>query len=519
MKTNLLVAIMVFAAATVFAAKPQTKSWVNKDARFFVKHYEQSNPGTRHIRENFEGGVNIKSDVTNNFIVNWDDGTGGKQTWNWTETISGTYANPPNTSTYKTANIWPASWWPNLLYGTFEDFPPGSTDGSVRKPNIILEHCDLKTKQDYSFAAIADDGISIYQGPYIEEGHLTGAPHTQIVLKFYSGGMGLPKRKSVYQATASGYSHKQTNVAGIYKSPLYDSIPIASQNITLGDLGQLDPDGILYANIDDGSTKDITPKVANTPYYTFGWPVLTKYTLISQVSCQALTDINMERTSLGVAEVVSLGTMPAETTWNTSAGTLSVGQGGHGSGTYLYAPHTAATATVTATIRKASLSIDFGVVEPSGIQATIRARQTDFALGSVGAGMYLNVVLQPTTVSFAALKVMEPSEPTIATGYFLAVDPSKISHVNHGADVPHSVGCNNLIYNPTQIYFDHAWSSGWNGPFGQGGSYTFPIHPIWWVDGDTSTHPLSGWTDQVMTLSPDGTMSVDKFGLNETRHP
>jgi hypothetical protein len=301
---------------------------------------------------------------------------------------------------------------------------------------------------------------------------------------------------------------------------LYGSTPIQSQNIILGDLGPLDPDGILYAVIDDGSTKDITPKVAGVPWFTFAWPVLTKYTLSSQVSCQALTDTNLERTSLGVAEVVHLGTMPAETTWNTTAGTLSVGQGGHGIGTYLYAPHIAATATVTATIRKVILSIDFDVVEPSGVSSTIRSRDGfNSSISEVGAGMQLDVVIQPTSVSFSKIEMEEPAEPTTGiTHYFLNVDLARISHAGNGAGPWHPVNCGNYIMGPPIDFFDHASSYDWQGPFGQGGSYTWPIHPIWRVVGDTATHSLSGWTDQIMTLSSDGTMRVDKLGHHVTRH-
>jgi hypothetical protein len=506
MKTNLLIAVIGFAAITALATKPQTKSWVNKDARFFVQHYEETDHTTHHVREDFLSGLFWMEDDTQDSLLNWDDGKGGKQTWKIDGTGDDSY-NGPSAGSRNTLNTWPATWYPNLVNGTYWDSAGIDDDGGAHPPYIVLQHRDQKTKQNYSFASMGGYGYPFdwFEGPYLEEGHLTGAPHAQVVIKFYAGGMGLPKRKSVYQGSVSAVAHKQTGVIGIYNTPTYDNTPIASQNITLGDLGPLDPDGILYAKIDDGSTKDITPTVANTPYYTFGWPVLTKYTLISQVSCQALTDTNLDRTSLGVAEVVSLGTMPAETTWSTSAGTLS---GSSGSGTYLYAPHTAATATVTATIRKVSLTIDFGVVEPSGVQSSVRAFQTDFASGSVGAGMYLNVVLQPTTVSFGNVEMTEPAEATTGiTGYFTNHTPP--THAGNGAGDWHRAQCNNLV---VDNFFDHAWSGGWQSPFGQGGSYTWPIHPIWRVVGDSATHPLSGWTDQVMTLSADGTMRVDKLG-------
>ncbi len=284
MKTNLLVAIIVFSAVTMFAAKPQTKSWVNKDARLFVQHYEQTDTGTFHISDIYDDGVYFIVDRTGGLTLNWDDGKGGKQTWNWKETIDSTYVSPPETSVLKTVNTWPATFWPNLVVGTFVDEPLGFSDDGPQTPVIVLQHRAMKTKQDYSFAGVNDDPNSFYEGPYIQEGHLTGSPHAQVVIKFYAGGMGLPKRPSVYQGSVSAVSHKQTGVVGIYNTPVYDSTPIASQNITLGELGQLDPDGILYAKIDDGSTKDITPKVSSIPYYTFGWPVLTKYSFFDVCS-------------------------------------------------------------------------------------------------------------------------------------------------------------------------------------------------------------------------------------------
>ena len=89
MKTNLLVAIMVFAAATVFAAKPQTKSWVNKDARIFVEHYEETDHTTHHVREDFLSGLFWTEDDSQDSVLNWDDGKGGKQTWNMNGTGDG----------------------------------------------------------------------------------------------------------------------------------------------------------------------------------------------------------------------------------------------------------------------------------------------------------------------------------------------------------------------------------------------------------------------------------------------
>jgi hypothetical protein len=107
----------------------------------------------------------------------------------------------------------------------------------------------------------------------------------------------------------------------------------------------------------------------------------------------------------------------------------------------------------------------------------------------------------------------EPSEATTGiTGYFTNVNLSTISHATNGADVWHPVNGDNLVVDNV---FDHASSYGW--PIGQAGTYTWPIHPIWAVDTNGTAKPLSGWTDQIMTLSADGTMRVDKLGHYVTR--
>ena len=515
MKTNLLLTFLTLSAAVAFAVQPQTKSWVNKDARLFVQHYEKNNTHILRVREDFLTGDFWEIDpATDISTLNWDDGAGGKETWDHTghgdDSVNG-----PSTSHRSTVNTWPATLWPNLVNGTFVDSPVGSSDDGPYPPYIILQHQSQKTKQDYSFWSPGGyDFPYFFYGPYIEDGHITDTPHAQVVLKFFAGGMGLPKRPSVYRGSVSVVSHKQKGVIGIYNTPTYENTPIASQNITLGDLGPLDPDGILYAKIDDGSTKDITPTVANTPYYTFGWPVLTKYTLTSQVSCQARDDTNYDRTTLGVGETTTLYELPDETGWSTTAGTLSATVGG---ATALTAPHAAATATVTATIRKVKLTIDFGVVEPSGISSTIRSRD-GFDYGQVGAGMQIDVVIQPTTVSFGNVEIEEPgANATSLQGYFTYPQNTPPNHDSaHGANAWHRVICDNYVPGPPTDFFDHAWSGGQS--IGQGGSYTWPISAIWRVVGDTASHSLSGWTDQIMTLSSDGTMRVDKLGHNVVRH-
>ena len=125
----------------------------------------------------------------------------------------------------------------------------------------------------------------------------------------------------------------------------------------------------------------------------------------------------------------------------------------------------------------------------------------------------MDVVLQPTNVSFYRVQIIEPvANATNRTGCFTnTVPPNHDS--THGAGKWHSVVCNNLI---SDLDFDHAACFG--GPVGQAGSYTWPISPLWQVVGDTTSNALSGWTDQVHTLDSDGTTTVEKLGHHVTRH-
>jgi hypothetical protein len=160
-------------------------------------------------------------------------------------------------------------------------------------------------------------------------------------------------------------------------------------------------------------------------------------------------------------------------------------------------------------------SIDFTVIEPSGISATLRGPPDYFyPLPAVGAGMYMNVVLQPTSVSFYRVQIIEPvASATNTTGYFVD-NPPPNHDLQHGAGTWHPVAINNLV---TDGVFDHAASSG--SPIGEEGAYTWPISPLWQVVGNTTSNALNGWTDQVHTLDADGTVTVQKLGHHVRRSP
>lgn len=201
--------------------------------------------------------------------------------------------------------------------------------------------------------------------------------------------------------------------------------------------------------------------------------------------------------------------MPSETQWSTSGGTLSPIPS-TGPSVTLIAPSSGGSATVTATVRGASASVSFGVLEPSGVQATVRAVDSDANIEAF-AGMYLDVVVQPTTVSFGQVQMMEIGEDaTGISGYFVNNPPGGHT-TGAGANQWHPIGCDNLIGDN----MDHCYSAVFAPPWSPGGSFTWPIPAVWRV-GNGATNSLP-WSDQVFTLGSDGTVTVQKFGHSVTR--
>lgn len=152
-----------------------------------------------------------------------------------------------------------------------------------------------------------------------------------------------------------------------------------------------------------------------------------------------------------------------------------------------------------------------GAAKP--FNATLHGQPDQFAIGSVGAGMQMNVVLQPTDVSFYRVQIAEPVATAINRQGYFDNNPPPDHDLAHGAGKWHPITYTNLV---CDVDFDHASSYGW--PIGQGGSYTWPISPVWQVVGNTTSNALSGWTDQIHTLAGDGTMTVNKLGHHVTRH-
>jgi hypothetical protein len=323
----------------------------------------------------------------------------------------------------------------------------------------------------------------------------------RMTMKLRTGGKSGSTRQNIFALSASANNYKHVNThSGQWETEAVPptSIQVCGKNLYA--------DGIVYKKLADNDDVDITP-VAPPKRYTYLVNAV-KYRMIPRVECPAAGDPNLERTSLGVGERDLISGMPAETHWSTSAGTLSTA--GPSSATTLTAPGTHTSITVTATVRSESCTINFDVVEPTGVQVNLRS-QDSYTPPYVGAGLYLDVFLTPKTVSFYRVQIMEPAAAaTGRTGYFVN-NPPPNHDAAHGADDWHPVNCDNKV---VEGVFDHAYSSGW--PLGATGSYTWPISPIWSIDGTGPTHALNGWTAQVHTMTS-GTMRVDKLGHSVTR--
>jgi hypothetical protein len=301
---------------------------------------------------------------------------------------------------------------------------------------------------------------------------------------------------------------------------------VRPDTVIVGELGRVNFDYTIYAVKPRGETIDAT---VHAPLKRYVWrPLGNMHDLAVQCVCTGPND--RERTTVGVGEQVNLCFEPAldfhNPQWTHAGGNLSTSPTVPANGTFYTASSNAATDKVMANFPKSgggyvTLTTTFDVRAPTGVKTSIRGLAEFFAgpYPRVAAGMFIDVVLQPTTVSFNRVQVQEPGEPTTATGYFTQLGVTPPSHSGNGADEWHPVSCDNKVLSPPLNRFDHAWDDrGW--PIGVSGTYTWPIHPVWRVGAaDTTTDPLSGWTEQKFTLSDNGTMRIDKFGHHVIRGP
>ena len=229
--------------------------------------------------------------------------------------------------------------------------------------------------------------------------------------------------------------------------------------------------------------------------------------------CAATTPTNRARTTIGVGEEVDLttcGTPPGDITWTTSAGTLS---STNGTFTILTAPCSAGPVTVTVYFNGGSCDRQFSVIAPDRYISKTNRSDDSYGVNDAASGMYVDLWLSPTNVSFGAVWVMEVGAvSTNATGYFADTNvwpANYLDHGQYGANYPYHVSPNNWIFT------DHAYSGVCSTPWSTG-HFTWPVPAAWWIPG-CSSNSLP-WSDQDFTIAASGAVTVSKFGHIATRN-
>ena len=207
---------------------------------------------------------------------NWGDGSGGSANSTWQEIStnmlgSGSF-NDSNNVTYKSTT------YPDVEIATQDE---GNDDHGNPMP-IILEYCDISTPvTDHTGSALVPpeyfDGAN-YDLQTMKD---TESRYAKATIMLYTGGKGVPGHESLF-----GLSATAGNVAFCKDPPpmqLYyscaPSSPIPPTSIRLGELGYLGSDGNLFVALPDNVTKNVTPTVSGSQYYTFNM-LATPYQLV-----------------------------------------------------------------------------------------------------------------------------------------------------------------------------------------------------------------------------------------------
>lgn len=225
------------------------------------------------------------------------------------------------------------------------------------------------------------------------------------------------------------------------------------------------------------------------------------------------------RTTVGVCEEVKfwLDPAPGSVSWSASGGTPSTSTLQE----YLWtAPEVGGEITITATSDDTSYTVNMTVIPPSSISAV---KVADFSTagavfdgnageipsGWAGAGMFLQLTLQPTTVCFGNLNWREGAAPmTGQSGYFLTqTAPHPATPVAGGYEVADD---NDNLDDTAAFTVQPPIASG---------SFTWSIPQRYLKRGASGDHPIYT-VDQTCTIAPNFSATVSKFGVtSESRTP
>ncbi len=387
-----------------------------------------------------------------------------------------------NVDQWRTSNkvsiaTWPGTAWPQAMqYGSETNYVNGTLYSAepVNPPDLPQWHYD------------GQSGVGE-----------TDFKTMDTEMKLATGGHRGSTAKNLWCISASVTAY--TNWDDIFGEP------VPSEQISIGGFGNLDTNGELYVELSDNDPDSVTPRVKGKDRYTFVVNA-QKFHLAHQTIFPALSNTNLNRTTIGVGEYVTLSGMPTTTKWSTTAGGLSATSG---SSTLLTAPSNAVNATVIAMVASIPVKVPFDVKAPSGIDHAVILNNNSnlFALGYAGARMDMTIYLAPTSVSFYRVNLMEiPGPASNVTGFFTNSPPyhssagywSSVGYLNNFGDSP---GCT---------------APGLPPPFVPSG-FDYVIPSKWQVQGSLTTNDLTTWTQSVRILNANGDCSISKFGKTVTR--
>ncbi|HLP92144.1 MAG TPA: DUF4157 domain-containing protein [Nostocaceae cyanobacterium] len=246
-------------------------------------------------------------------------------------------------------------------------------------------------------------------------------------------------------------------------------------------------------------------------------PQTTPLTITSKTVNAAPDGSPNTRTNIGVGEQVQF-TGSSSGTWSFTGGT-SVGSSN--GATFLWqAPATGGNVTITltkptttpnpsTTPTTTSGNITMNVIAPTGLSMT-KVSEDSIPSGTAGAGMRLNITINPLNVCLGATELREiPGPATNITGYFTQIPAANLFHHPNPNYTPFN--------NNNTLCCDHAAGSGFPSPYSDG-TFQWDI-PNWYRLNNESSGRYFTTTTQLYTIDSAGTVTISKAGASVSRTP
>jgi hypothetical protein len=315
---------------------------------------------------------------------------------------------------------------------------------------------------------------------------------------FFEGCKGLRAVPSLYVL------HQDLTNVGPYSANYGDDYyldQIPSTQIALGTLGSEDVYGDVWFSGSGGQNLNITPLAPQARYASFSLAAPIRYNLTHLTQAVAYANKDRRRTTIGVGELVNFTGMPQDTQWTNTGGSLSATVGA----TNLFiAPSNAMSVTVTAMTNGVSIPVTFTVLAPTGVDHTQLNSVDYFGKSISGAGMFVYVWIAPLQVSFNQVQFMEVlTNASSISGYYLPTNYTLAGLMDHKANLPIPIAQDNTWY-------DHAWWAQDGQPW-TNGSFSWVYTDQWMVGSNGSWTAFPGTWTQQMTLTPNGSMEIDKW--------